>query len=89
MRSYHVLVYSGRPLPPALHVITAIDDEMSSERADQLLVESLDAIGVEVTHAGQRLYARGAVPNMAAAERPHRRISASLEGYQGPVRLPG
>jgi len=62
MRSYEVLVHSGRSRSPDLHLVTVADDEAASELADQLLFDSITAVGVEVNCAGQRLYARGTVP---------------------------
>jgi hypothetical protein len=67
MRSYEVLVYSGRPVPPEFHLVTVADDEAASHFADQLLFESFAAVGVAVTYSGQRLYVRGTVPVSAGA----------------------
>jgi hypothetical protein len=70
MRSYEVLVYSGRPVPPEFHLVTVADDEAASNFADQLLFESFAAVGVAVTYSGQRLYVRGTVPVSIGAEFP-------------------
>ena len=49
-----------------LYLVTARDIEIVARIADQLLDEAPDGHGVEVVYEGERLYARGAVPERGA-----------------------
>lgn len=86
MGAYSVLVYSGQRSLPALHLVAAGDTPTASAIADDLLVRSPAAVGVEVVCDGMRLYARGVVP--VGVARPTNALADASVGGDVETALP-
>jgi hypothetical protein len=59
--TFTVLLRHERFATPSLHLVTAVNEAMAQEIADELLDDSPDCIGVEVWEGDRRLYVRGSV----------------------------
>jgi hypothetical protein len=62
LRTFRIYVHQ-RGLPPALHLVTAYDEQMAKAIAADLLEGSLAHVGVEVWFGERRLFVRGSVPD--------------------------